>query len=54
MVDNPRYLILPWIHIPNLDPHSLAVVRRHLPLECTNEASRLANTLEDMDVEILR
>ena len=28
VVDNPRFLILPWIHIPNLGSHILAIVRR--------------------------
>ncbi len=31
VVDNPRFLILPWIEIPNLGSHTLALVRRHLP-----------------------
>ena len=31
MVDNPRFLILPWIEIPNLGSHILAIVRRRLP-----------------------
>ena len=30
-VDNPRFLILPWIKIPNLGSHILALVRRRLP-----------------------
>ena len=30
VVDNPRFLILPWIHIPNLGSHILAIVRRRL------------------------
>ena len=30
VVDNPRFLILPWIEIPNLDSHILAIVRRRL------------------------
>ena len=33
VVDNPRFLILPWIHIPNLGSHILAIVRRQLPLD---------------------
>ena len=28
---NPRFLILPWIEIPNLGSHILAIVRRRLP-----------------------
>ena len=31
VVDNPRFLILPWIKIPNLGSHILALVRRRLP-----------------------
>ena len=35
VVDNPRFLILPWIHIPNLGSHILAMVRRQLPVDWT-------------------
>ena len=35
VVDNPRFLILPWIHIPNLGSHILAIVRRRLPKDWT-------------------
>ena len=31
VIDNPRFLILPWIKIPNLGSHILAIVRRRLP-----------------------
>ena len=31
VVDNPRFLILPWIRIPNLGSHILAIIRRRLP-----------------------
>ena len=31
VVDNPRFLILPWITIPNLGSHILAIVRKRLP-----------------------
>ena len=31
VVDNPRFLILPWIEIPNLGSHILALIRRRLP-----------------------
>ena len=31
VVDNPRFLILPWIKIPNLGSHILATLRRRLP-----------------------
>ncbi len=34
-VDNPRFLILPWIEIPNLGSHILAIVRRRLPTDWT-------------------
>ena len=30
VVDNPRFLILPWITIPNLGSHILAIIRRRL------------------------
>jgi len=33
VVDNPRFLILPWIRIPNLGSHILALVRRRLPID---------------------
>ncbi len=35
IVDNPRFLILPWIKIPNLGSHILALVRRRLPHDWT-------------------
>ena len=35
VVDNPRFLILPWINIPNLGSHILAIVRRRLPEDWT-------------------
>ena len=35
VVDNPRFPILPWIEIPNLGSHILAIVRRRLPLDWT-------------------
>ncbi len=35
LVDNPRFLILPWIEIPNLGSHILAIVRRRLPTDWT-------------------
>ena len=31
VVDNPRFLMLSWIVIPNLGPHILAIVRQCLP-----------------------
>ena len=35
VVDNPRFLILPWVHIPNLGSHILAFVRQRLPGDWT-------------------
>ena len=35
VVDNPRFLILPWVEIPNLGSHILALVRRRLPEDWT-------------------
>ncbi len=34
-IDHPRFLILPWIKIPNLGSHILALVRRHLRRDST-------------------
>ena len=34
VVHNPRFLILPWINIPNLGSHILAIIRRRLPDGC--------------------
>ena len=31
MVDHSRFLILPWVRIPNLASHLLCIVRRQLP-----------------------
>ena len=35
VIDNPRFLILPWITIPNLGSHILSLVRRRLPEDWT-------------------
>ena len=35
VIDNPRFLILPWITIPNLGSHILSLVRRQLPDDWT-------------------
>ena len=35
VIDNPRFLILPWIAIPNLGSHILSLVRRQLPEDWT-------------------
>ncbi len=31
VMDNPRFLILPWIQIPDLGSHILSIVCRRLP-----------------------
>ena len=35
VADNPRFLILPWIEIPNLGSHILAILRRRLSADWT-------------------
>ncbi len=35
VIDNPGFLILPWIEIPNLGSHILAIERRRLPTDWT-------------------
>ena len=35
VVDNPRFLILPRVEIPNLGSHILVIVRRRLPADWT-------------------
>ena len=35
VIDNPRFLILPWIAIPNLGSQMLSLVRRRLPEDWT-------------------
>ena len=35
VIDNPRFLILPWITIPNLGSYILSLVRRQLPQDWT-------------------
>ncbi len=35
VIDNPRFLILPWIRIPNLGSHLLAIMKRRLPEDWT-------------------
>ena len=35
VVDNPMFLTLPWIEIPNLGSHIFAIVRRRLPEDWT-------------------
>ena len=36
VIDNPGFLILPWITIPNLGSHILSLVRRQLPSDSTD------------------
>ena len=35
VVENPHFLILPWLHIPNLGAHILAIVRHRLIIDWT-------------------
>ena len=35
VIDNPRFLILPWIRVDNLGSHILAIMRRRLPGDWT-------------------
>ena len=35
VVDNPRFLTLPWVEIPNLSSHILAILLRRLPADWT-------------------
>jgi len=53
VVDNPRFLILPWIQIPNLGSHILAIVRRRLPADWT-ERYGIAPVLIETFVETPR
>ena len=39
VVDNPRFLILPWIEIPNLGSHILAIVHCRLPGDWTERCN---------------
>ena len=39
VVDNPRFLILPWIEIPNLGSHILELVRRRPPEDWTERTA---------------
>ena len=36
MIDNSRFLILPWIKMPNLASHIFSIVRRRLPEDWRN------------------
>ena len=53
MVDNPRFLILPWIEIPNLGSHLLAIVRKRLPEDWTERCNTKPVLIETF-VEIPR
>ncbi len=46
VVDNPRFLILPWVEIPNLGSHILAIVRRRLPRDWTERYSTMPVLIE--------
>ncbi len=35
VVDNPRFLILPWIKVPGLGSHLITIIRRRLPVGWT-------------------
>ena len=50
---NPRFLILPWIKIPNLGSHILALIRRRLPDDWT-ERYNTAPVLVETFVETPR
>ena len=47
VVDNPRFLILPWIEIPNLGSHILAIIRRRLPDDWTGALQHHARAHRD-------
>ena len=49
----PRFLILPWITIPNLGSHILAIIRQRLPLDWT-ERYNTAPVLVETFVETPR
>ena len=46
VIDNPRFLILPWIRIPNLGSHLLALVRRRLPRDWAERYNTLPVLIE--------
>ena len=48
VVDNPRFLILPWITIPNLGSHILALIRRRLPLDWAERYNTNARAHRDL------
>ena len=53
VVDNPRFLILPWIRIPNLGSHILSLVCRRLPRDWTRRYNTTPVLIETF-VEIPR
>ena len=53
VIDNPRFLILPWIRIPNLGSHILALVCRRLPHDWTRRYNTTPVLIETF-VEIPR
>ena len=46
IVDNPRFLILPWIRIPNLGSHLLSHIRQRLPRDWAERYTSAATQLE--------
>ena len=53
VIDNPRFLILPWATIPNLGSHVLALIRRRLPDDWAARYTTVP-VLVEMFVEIPR
>ncbi len=53
MVDNSRYLIMPWVQIPNLASHILSNVRRQLPQDWQSQYN-IAPVLMETFVETPR
>ena len=53
VVDNWRFLILPWIKIPNLGSHILALIRQRLPDDWTERYNTTPVLIETF-VETLR
>ena len=48
VVDNPRFLILLWIAIPNLGSHILSLVRRQLPEDWTERYNTAPRAHQDV------
>ena len=53
VIDNSRYLILPWVRIPNLASHILSEARRQLPQDWYDRY-KVAPVLMETFVEIPR